>query len=241
MKKKILIVEDELFTFDEIKEVLASNYDILPYTKTVKDAKDKIINLKPHLVVIDIRLPGKEDGIHLAQYLKVHNLVPFIFLTVKTDKETLNRLEEFTEFYIKKPICPVVLTTNIRSRLKQYDETIGEGISARLVLSKKYVRQIIERLPFENIAYITTKGSEPNYVDIYTDDGKRYRKRKTLKDIIKPLPSYFEQVRNSYIVNVRKIEKFEKLSGSIYVSGSPAIRISSKFKSAIQPYLKYFF
>jgi len=67
-------------------------------------AFEKIRELKPDLVLIDIKLAGKMDGIEVGGILSTKTDIPFIYLTSMTDKETLLRAgETVPEGYIKKP------------------------------------------------------------------------------------------------------------------------------------------
>jgi CheY-like chemotaxis protein len=67
-------------------------------------AFEKIRELKPDLVLIDIKLAGRMDGIEVGGILANKTDIPFIYLTSHTDKETLLRAgETVPEGYVKKP------------------------------------------------------------------------------------------------------------------------------------------
>ena len=67
-------------------------------------AFEKIRELKPDLVLIDIKLAGGMDGIDVGGILANKTDIPFIYLTALTDRETLLRAgETVPEGYIKKP------------------------------------------------------------------------------------------------------------------------------------------
>ncbi len=51
----------------------------------------KSINMKPDLVLMDIMLVGKMDGIQTATLIKEKLHVPVVFITALTDKETIQR------------------------------------------------------------------------------------------------------------------------------------------------------
>ncbi len=67
--------------------------------------------------------------------------------------------------------------------------------------NKKYVK-----IYFDEIAYIKGLG---NYVEIITINENKYIYYRSLKDLIKKLPSQFMRVHNSYIVNLTTIDAFE--------------------------------
>jgi DNA-binding NarL/FixJ family response regulator len=67
-------------------------------------AFEKIRELKPDLVLIDIKLAGSMNGIDVGGILSTKTDIPFIYLTSLTDKETLLRAgETVPEGYLKKP------------------------------------------------------------------------------------------------------------------------------------------
>jgi CheY-like chemotaxis protein len=67
-------------------------------------AFEKIRELKPDLVLIDIKLAGRMDGIDVGGILATKTDIPFIYLTSLTDKETLLRAgETVPEGYLRKP------------------------------------------------------------------------------------------------------------------------------------------
>ncbi|MEG0566365.1 MAG: response regulator [Hungatella sp.] len=69
MKKKLLIVDDSLFVFEEMKLMLAdSEFEIVEYAKSAEDALEKFESAMPDVVTMDIILPGM-DGMDAAEIL----------------------------------------------------------------------------------------------------------------------------------------------------------------------------
>ena len=67
-------------------------------------AFEKIREAKPDLVLIDIKLAGRVDGIEVGGILANKTDIPFIYLTSLTDKETLVRAgNTVPEGYLRKP------------------------------------------------------------------------------------------------------------------------------------------
>jgi len=89
MKERILIVEDEFIVADDLKLTLEmAGYYVLGIVKTVKDAREKILQQRPDMVMLDIILKGKSTGIELAKELKKDN-IPFIYLSANSNREVL--------------------------------------------------------------------------------------------------------------------------------------------------------
>lgn len=69
MKKKLLIVDDSLFVYEEMKHILAkTNYEIAGYAKNGEDAIKLYEELQPDIVTLDIIMPGI-DGLETAKIL----------------------------------------------------------------------------------------------------------------------------------------------------------------------------
>src|SRR5438045_190655 len=89
---KIGIVEDELI----IARTILSTLDELGYLHcgpaiSYTEALEMLDNNKPDLLLLDIQLSGKKDGIDVAETVNDVHRIPFIFLTANTDPETIDR------------------------------------------------------------------------------------------------------------------------------------------------------
>jgi len=92
MGSKILVVEDERITAEDIKSGLENaGYMVPAMVSTGEDAVDKAGKLRPDLVLMDIRLKGKMDGIEAAGQIKLRYNIPVIYLTAYSDEYTIKR------------------------------------------------------------------------------------------------------------------------------------------------------
>lgn len=105
-KTKILIVEDEWITASDIKDSLEKlGYDIVKIVATGEEAVQFVKEYRPDLVLMDIVLHGKMDGIEAAGKIQSDFNVPVMYLTAYSDNETLKRAKITDPFgYIIKPI-----------------------------------------------------------------------------------------------------------------------------------------
>ena len=92
MTTKILIVEDNFITADEVRDRL----DTLGYTDTEnaftgEEAIEKAIQWSPDLILMDINLGDGIDGIEAAAQIRAQRNVPVIYLTAYDDDATLKR------------------------------------------------------------------------------------------------------------------------------------------------------
>jgi two-component system, response regulator PdtaR len=94
MGSKILVVEDERITAEDIKCGLENaGYKVPALVSTGEDAIDKAGKLRPDLVLMDIKLKGKMDGIEAAGQIKLRYNIPVIYLTAYSDEYTVKRAE----------------------------------------------------------------------------------------------------------------------------------------------------
>lgn len=103
---KILVVEDEGIVSIDIRYILRQiGYPATEVAFSAEEALQKIQRYHPDLVLMDIGLKGKLDGIEAAKILKEKYNIPVIFLTGYADKNTLTRSKSAEPIgYIVKPI-----------------------------------------------------------------------------------------------------------------------------------------
>ena len=81
-KEHVLIVEDDIFIYDNIKKaLLRQNFSVDEYAPSVAKAQELIKKKQPDVALLDINLEGEEDGMFLANYISKFYDFPFIFLT----------------------------------------------------------------------------------------------------------------------------------------------------------------
>lgn len=155
---RILVVEDEYILAINLQECLESlGYTVLGIADTAEGAIAKASELRPNLVLMDIRLRGETDGIQAAEQIW-HNLqIPAIYVTGHSDKFTVERATLTSPFgYILKPIKEQELYVAIQTALNRYDREqflssilreMGDGvIVVDLQLTIKYLNQVAEAL-----------------------------------------------------------------------------------------------
>ncbi len=127
---KILIVEDEGLTAMELQRKLKlAGYDVPTFAFSGKEAIKKAEEIKPDLVLMDIFLKGKIDGIDAADEIKKNMGVPIIYLTAHGDKNTQERAKNTGPFaYLLKPFDIDILRQNIDQALYEHNlEKLGNA------------------------------------------------------------------------------------------------------------------
>lgn len=89
---RILIVEDERIVAMDLAGTLTElGYSVAGMASRGEEAIEKAQQLNPHLILMDVRLAGKIDGIQAAQTIREHQDVPVVYLTAHADSDTLRR------------------------------------------------------------------------------------------------------------------------------------------------------
>lgn len=104
-KTSILIVEDERIVAIDMKNRLSNlGYDIIGVASRGEEAVRIAGSKKPDIILMDIMLSGKMDGIESANRIREDLNIPVVFLTASTDDTTLQRAKISEPYaYITKP------------------------------------------------------------------------------------------------------------------------------------------
>jgi two-component system sensor histidine kinase/response regulator len=118
----ILVVEDEgIISRDIQQQLVALGYEVAGNASTGEEAITLVGELKPDLVLMDIHLAGKMDGIEAAQTVRRQFGTPVVFLTAFAGAETLERAKLTEPFgYIIKPFDERYLHTVIEMALYKH-------------------------------------------------------------------------------------------------------------------------
>lgn len=239
MKKatKILIIEDEMIIAANISLQLSSlGYEVTGIIPRGEEALLHIKGNKPDIVLLDIQLKGKIDGIETAEIMQKSFNIPIIYLTANADDAHFNRAKATNPYaFISKPFKKLDLQRAIEltvERIQTEDKTenASEEKSTPFILSDsifvKYHEKMV-RVDIKDILYIE---AERNYSRIHSKL-KEYLLVMTLKDLDEKLPSkHFLRVHRSFIVNLSQIDE---VATSHIVIGKKAIPVSKALKDEL--------
>ncbi len=118
-RTRILVVDDDPHALRYIRDTLSkSGYE--PIVTADPDDVDRLIAKEgPHLVLLDMMLPGF-DGIDLMRYILGKTALPVIFLSAYGQENLIARAFDMgASDYVVKPFSPTELAARIRSVLRQ--------------------------------------------------------------------------------------------------------------------------
>ncbi|GIW22312.1 MAG: hypothetical protein KatS3mg068_1319 [Candidatus Sericytochromatia bacterium] len=119
---KILIVEDEAISSLFLEEYLEKlGYTILETVDNGNDAYTLAEKYLPDLIIMDINIKGKINGIETAEKIYSSFGIPIIYLTAYSDKDTVEKAIKSGSFaYLLKPIDEKYLEPTIKIVLEKY-------------------------------------------------------------------------------------------------------------------------
>ncbi len=118
-RERILVVDDDPQTLRHVRDALArAGYEPI-VTGDPQEALSQVEANDPHLVLLDLMLPGT-DGIELMGNILDMADVPVIFLSAYGQEETIARaFENGADDYVVKPFSPTELVARIKAALRK--------------------------------------------------------------------------------------------------------------------------
>jgi CheY-like chemotaxis protein len=116
---RILIVEDErIVAIDLQRRLVRMGYRVVAIAASGPEAIDKAQALRPDLILMDIRLQGRMDGVEAAQHIHAHMRMPIVFMTAYVDETTMQRARAVTPWgCLRKPFDTRTVQITIESAL----------------------------------------------------------------------------------------------------------------------------
>ena len=209
---KIGIVEDELLIAEKIKRLLSGmGYLTCEPVSNYDEALKMIEKERPDILLLDINLNDKKDGIDLAEQVNKQYRLPFIFLTANSDRATIERAKKVNpNAYLVKPFNKDELFASIEIAFNNYSSSKSTA-PATTASPKDFLfikdNQKFVKLQFDDIINVE---SRENYVVIQTKGKRSIIIRSTYTDFINDLPAdKFYRTHRGYTVRINAIENIE--------------------------------
>lgn len=200
MPIKVLIVDDSSTARAVIREILESDPDI-EVVGTAQDAyvaRDKIVELKPDVVCLDVEMP-RMDGITFLKKLMEHFPTPVVMISSLTQQgaqTTLDALDAGAVDFVPKPhsniydgadeirdevIAKVKAASRARVRKKQAVATpklnyaaLSETTDKVIVIGAstggtEAIREVLERLPRNTPGIVIVQHMPPNFTKNFAE------------------------------------------------------------------------
>jgi PAS domain S-box-containing protein len=139
---KILIVEDERITAEDLADILSGlGYEVSGVVSSGAEAIRLAETSPPDLVLMDIRIKGDMDGAETARILRERFDIPAVYLTAHADRETLERAKQARPIgYIVKPFHESELHASVEIALYKHRH------DRRAVIRQQHITDVLSSL-----------------------------------------------------------------------------------------------
>lgn len=227
---KAIIIDDERLARTELRRLLEpfKEIEVVGEAVNADDAVNKINELNPDLIFLDIQMPGK-TGFELLEEL---DSVPKVVFTTAYDEYALKAFEYNALDYLLKPIETVRLEETIKKIIegKRKDKPevfINDILSAD---DQVFVKDG-EKCWFVKLERVRLFESEGNYVRLFFEENKPLILR-TLNYLDERLDNKsFFRANRKHIINLKWVESIEPwLNGGLLVKlkGGQKVEVSRR-------------
>lgn len=199
---------------------------------------DTFQKVQPDLVIMDICLGNGPDGFELASKMKSYRNVPIVFASAKTDKEIIDRVEQYENSgYIAKPFRMHEFYLVIKGHLEKIENALNQSITLLgntefhfdenyIIINGKNIHLrpkecVVLKILVENVNHYVNK-------DVFHDkawnDLKHLLKKNQLIDTISRLRGLLKPDKSLKIVNINSVGW--KLECEISIELSPRTQLN---------------
>ncbi|MGF7043000.1 LytR/AlgR family response regulator transcription factor [Mucilaginibacter lappiensis] len=200
----------------------APGLELILQTTSAAEALEAIRKKSADLILLDIQMP-EITGIEIMESLKDNEAK--VILTTAYAEYALEGYKYDVIDYLLKPVTFERFLVAIAKAKQRIGALLPQQCSGYLLLRTEYK---IQKTDFSTILYIEGLG---DYLIFYLTTGKLLTLER-MKNIEQALPGEcFARIHKSYIVNISKIDYFEK--AKIVIAGQP-LPVGNTFKNIVK-------
>jgi response regulator NasT len=145
IRPSVVVAEDEaIIRLDIVETLTESGFDVIGQAGDGAEAVRLALELKPNLVLMDIKMPGT-DGLQAAEILAEHK-VPVVLLTAFSSPELVERASEAGVYsYVVKPFNPSNLIPALRIALSLHERMANAANEVDEINEKLETRKLVDR------------------------------------------------------------------------------------------------
>lgn len=229
MKIKTILVDDEsssLIILKALIEKYTHEVEVIETARNVAEAINKINELKPDLVFLDINLPDG-DGFSVIEKANYKDFK--VIFSTAYDQYAIRAFEFAALHYLLKPIKP----DDLKDAISRYNQLEDENFENKIEIFNKALKETPNRLVLPTstgvhilkISDILRCESSNNYTTFFTTDKHKIIVSKPINLYESILSdTYFCRIHNKHIVNLNCIVKYVKGRGG-YVELNDGSRV----------------
>ncbi|MCH4160410.1 ANTAR domain-containing response regulator [Bifidobacterium sp.] len=121
--RTVVVAEDEaLIRLDIVEALKDAGYDVVGQAASGQEAVDLTKELKPDVVVMDVKMPGR-DGISAATEIGKDNIAPVVMLTAFSQRNLVEKAADAGAMaYVVKPFVPEKLLPALEVAISRFDQ-----------------------------------------------------------------------------------------------------------------------
>lgn len=121
-ESRVLIIEDEALIAEELKARVSDlGFSVIAAVASADAGVEIAIRERPNLVLMDIRLKGKKDGIEAASEIRQCCDVPLVYISAHSDRSTVERVKKTDhDGFILKPFHGRELRSTIDLAMRRH-------------------------------------------------------------------------------------------------------------------------
>ena len=240
------ILEDDINSAQFVEEVLRSNFaqvSILAKFASVQGAREKLIELAPDFVIMDINLEGG-DAFDILSKLET---IPFKILFITAHNKYAVEAFKFSALdFLLKPLSPKTLVVSVAKIIEelqneQYHNQLEaffhnfktSGIDRKLVLKNLDAVHVVD---LKEIIYIK---SDNNYSTFFLSDNRKVVVSQTLKSFDEKLNGHhFFRCHQSYLINLNCIRSIDKKNDTLTLNDEIVLPVAQSKKKVLIDFLE---
>ena len=238
---RTVIIDDELYVRDQIAsivETLCPNVCIVARAEDVKSGVAAINEHQPDLILLDIKMPDG-SGFDL---LKHFDKPDFKIIIVSGYMEYAIKGYKFGVIdYILKPVDKeeLALAINKVYDIVKFEEKLRfKALADNLGMlnkSHKIILKTMEHIHLVNTADIIRIVADGNYCTFYISDGRKILVSRPIREFEEALiDKGFHRVHKTHIININKVNYFDKTEGGdVVMSDGSKVPVSSRKKDEL--------
>lgn len=244
---KVIIIDNEKEIVDGLKLMIEKNCPQITELRTadgIENGIEAILKHSPDLIFLDVEL-GNGTGMDLLSKIGNYNF-EVVFITAH-NKYAVDAFKFSAIDFIQKPIGVEDLLNAVQKAksslmnkdLKQQLTILKESFGLINNDGKKIVLKDSEAMYFLSVSEIIMCKAEGSYTDFYLTSNQKITISKGLKEYDGLLENYgFIRTHNSYLVNIRKIKRFDKTDGGFLVlENNHLVPVSQRKRDQILSFL----
>lgn len=240
MKRKVLIIDDEQAARLLIRQYLEDNehFEIISECDNGLEAVQAINQLEPHLVFLDIKMPGL-SGFQVVQEI-VH--IPQIIFTTAYDQYALKAFEANAIDYLLKPYTrdrfAKALTKILQYPNSNFNETrqLAAHLSENNLNLKTILVESGSKLITVELKDVIFLEADKDYTWMHTAS-KSYLSNFGISHLEKRLSkTQFLRIHRSYLINISHIKEVHKdgASAQLITSNNHTLNVSRTYMSGLK-------